>query len=111
MFITAAIESPGMDSFYIGTSSFMATGWEGPFYPPGTKPADFLNYYARKFNSVEVDSTFYRIPSKATVQGWEKKTPEGFVFAAKIPQLVTHEKVLVDCEAEFKGFVQTMDLL
>jgi uncharacterized protein YecE (DUF72 family) len=60
---------------------------------------------------VEVDSTFYRAPSKATVQGWDKKTPEGFVFAAKVPQRVTHEKVLVECEAEFKEFVETMDLL
>jgi len=58
-----------------------------------------------------VDSTFYRTPSKATVQGWANKTPAGFVFAAKAPQSITHEKVLVDCDAEFKEFVQTMDLL
>ena len=100
-----------MASIYIGTSAFTAAGWEGTFYPLGTKPADFLNYYATKFNSVEVDSTFYRAPSKSTVQGWEKKTPKGFVFAAKVPQPVTHEKVLVDCDAEFKQFVETMELL
>jgi len=100
-----------MASLCIGTSAFTATGWEGTFYPPGTKPADFLSYYSRRFNSVEVDSTFYRIPSKATVLGWDNKTPEGFVFAAKVPQSITHEKVLVECEAEFKEFVQTMDLL
>jgi len=75
------------------------------------KSADYLSYYATRFNSVEVDSTFYRTPSKATVQGWDKKTPNGFVFAAKIPQVITHEKVLADCDAEFKEFVQTMDLL
>ena len=96
-----------MASLYIGTSAFTAAGWEGTFYPPGTKPADFLRYYAQHFNSVEVDSTFYQIPSKATVQGWDKKTPEGFVFAAKVPQSITHEKVLVDCKADFKEFVQT----
>ncbi len=100
-----------MASIYIGTSAFTAAGWEGTFYPLGTKPADFLNYYATKFNSVEVDSTFYRAPSKSTVQGWEKKSPKGFVFAAKVPQSVTHEKVLVDCDAEFKQFVETMELL
>jgi uncharacterized protein YecE (DUF72 family) len=100
-----------MPSLYIGTSAFTAAGWEGSFYPPGTKPADYLTYYATRFNTVEVDSTFYRAPSKATVQGWEKKTPPGFVFAAKVPRVITHEKVLVDCEAEFKEFVQTMDLL
>jgi uncharacterized protein YecE (DUF72 family) len=100
-----------MPSLYIGTSAFTAKGWEGTFYPPGMKPADYLSFYATRFNSVEVDSTFYRTPSKATVQGWDKKTPQGFIFAAKVPQLVTHEKVLVDCDAEFKEFVQMMDLL
>jgi uncharacterized protein YecE (DUF72 family) len=95
----------------IGTSAFTAAGWEGAFYPNGMKPSDYLTYYATRFNSVEVDSTFYRAPSKSTVQGWAKKTPDGFVFAAKVPQVITHEKVLVDCDAEFKEFVQTMDLL
>jgi uncharacterized protein YecE (DUF72 family) len=100
-----------MASLYIGTSAFTAAGWEGAFYPPGAKPADYLSYYATKFNSVEVDSTFYRTPSKATVQGWDKKTPKGFVFTAKCPQSITHDKVLLDCDPEFKEFVQTMALL
>jgi uncharacterized protein YecE (DUF72 family) len=64
-----------MSSLYIGTSAFTAAGWEGTFYPGGTKPADFLRYYAQHFNSVEVDSTFYRIPSLSTVKGWYEKTP------------------------------------
>src|SRR6266853_2866628 len=100
-----------MGSLYIGTSAFTAAGWEGRFYPRGMKPADYLSFYATRFNSVEVDSTFYRTPSKTTVQGWDKKTPEGFLFAAKVPQSVTHEKVLVDCDAEFKQFVDVMDAL
>jgi uncharacterized protein YecE (DUF72 family) len=100
-----------MPSLYIGTSAFTAAGWEGSFYPLGTKPADYLSYYATKFNSVEVDSTFYRAPAKSTVEGWARKTPEGFVFAAKVPQLISHEQVLVDCDAEFKEFVKTMDSL
>jgi uncharacterized protein YecE (DUF72 family) len=100
-----------MTSLYIGTSAFTAKGWEAAFYPPGMKPADYLSYYATKFDTVEVDSTFYRTPSKATVQGWDNKTPKDFVFAAKVPQVITHEKGLVDCDVEFKQFVQTMDLL
>ncbi len=95
----------------LGTSAFTAEGWEGTFYPAGVKPGDFLKYYATKFDTVEVDSTFYRTPSKATVQGWAKKTPEGFLFAAKVPQVITHEKVLVDCDADFKQFVEAMDYL
>src|ERR1019366_4011667 len=100
-----------MNSIFIGTSAFTAAGWEGTFYPEGTKPADFLCYYAQHFNSVEVDSTFYRMPTKTTVQGWASKTPDGFVFAAKIPQVITHEKVLVDCDAEFQQFIALMDIL
>src|SRR5579863_2241449 len=95
----------------LGTSAFTAAGWPGTFYPKGLPEREYLTYYATKFNAVEVDSTFYRTPSKATVQGWAKKTPDGFLFAAKVPQVITHEKVLVDCEAEFKEFVDTMDLL
>ena len=81
------------------------------FYPIGLKPANYLSYYAQHFDTVEVDSTFYRIPSKATVQGWALKTPKGFVFAAKVPQVITHEKVLVDCETEFKQFMEAFDSL
>jgi uncharacterized protein YecE (DUF72 family) len=58
-----------------------------------------------------VDSTFYRIPSPSTVRGWFAKTPDGFLFAAKVPQTITHEQVLVDCGGEFKKFLATMDLL
>jgi uncharacterized protein YecE (DUF72 family) len=100
-----------MAELRIGTSAFTAAGWESTFYPPGMKPADYLTYYATKFNAVEVDSTFYRTPSKATVQGWDKKTPPGFLFAAKVPQVITHEKVLVNCDPEFKEFVDVMDNL
>jgi uncharacterized protein YecE (DUF72 family) len=100
-----------MPPLYIGTSAFTAAGWEGSFYPAGMKPADYLSFYATRFNSVEVDSTFYRTPSKTTVQGWANKTPDSFVFAAKVPQVVTHEKVLVDCDAEFQQFMEVMDQL
>lgn len=75
------------DSIRVGTSAFTAAGWEGSFYPAGLKPAEFLSYYATKFDTVEVDSTFYRTPSVAMVNGWARKVPEGFLLAAKVPQL------------------------
>ena len=99
---------PGL---YLGTSSFTAAGWEGSFYPRGTKSRDFLSYYATQFATVEVDSTFYGTPSASTVTGWYEKTPADFIFAAKVPRVVTHEKVLVDCEAEFDEFIARMELL
>lgn len=95
----------------LGTSAFTAAGWEGAFYPEGMKPADYLSHYAQQFSTVEIDSTYYRTPSAATVRGWEAKTPQGFLFAAKVPQTVTHEKVLVDCDKEFQEFVERMELL
>lgn len=98
-------------SIHFGTSAFTATGWEGSFYPQGMKPADYLTYYATKFDTVEVDSTFYRAPNAATVNGWARKTPDGFIFSVKVPQAITHEKMLVGAEPEFKQFVETMELL
>jgi uncharacterized protein YecE (DUF72 family) len=95
----------------VGTSAFTAAGWEGSFYPKGLKPADYLPYYATKFDTVELDNTFYRVPSLSVVQGWSAKTPPGFLFAAKVPQIITHEKVLVDCEDDLKHFLKTMDSL
>ena len=64
------------------------------------KPPDYLSFYATRFQTVEVDSTYYGPPSASTVTGWRDKTPPDFLFAAKVPQAITHEKVLVDCEAQ-----------
>jgi hypothetical protein len=55
-----------MADLHIGTSAFTAAGWEGTFYPAGMKPADFLSYYATKFDAVEVDSKFYPTPATST---------------------------------------------
>jgi uncharacterized protein YecE (DUF72 family) len=95
----------------LGTSAFTAAGWPGGFYPANLKSADYLTYYATQFDTVEVDSTFHRAPSVSTVRGWYAKTPPGFLFAAKLPQAITHEKVLVDCDAEVSAFLAAMDLL
>ncbi|MGB6458687.1 MAG: DUF72 domain-containing protein, partial [Candidatus Acidiferrum sp.] len=98
-----------MADILLGTSAFTAAGWAGSFYPAGMKPTDFLSYYATQFNTVELDNTFYRTPSVSTVEGWNLKTPPGFIFAAKIPQVITHEKALVDCEDDLTHFLKTMD--
>lgn len=94
---------------YLGTSSWTADGWVGSFYPEGTKQADFLPYYAQHFNTVEIDSTFYRVPTAQTVANWRERTPDGFLFAAKVPQIITHEKTLVDAEDDLKTFLSVMD--
>ena len=100
-----------MTEILLGTSAFTAEGWVGSFYPAGMQPRDFLSYYATQFNVVELDNTFYRTPSASVVEGWNMKTPRGFIFAAKIPQVITHEKVLVDCEDDLNHFLKTISLL
>jgi len=95
----------------LGTSSFTADGWNGSFYPKGMKSADYLGYYSRRFDTVEVDSTFYRCPTIEAVRNWALKTPPGFIFSLKIPQTITHQKILVDCDREFEEFVSTVQVL
>jgi uncharacterized protein YecE (DUF72 family) len=81
------------------------------FYPKGMRSADYLSFYAEHFHTVEVDSTFYGCPSARTVNNWGARTPEGFIFSVKVSQVITHEKVLADCDAELKEFLDTMSIL
>jgi uncharacterized protein YecE (DUF72 family) len=99
---------PGL---FVGTSAFTANGWPGTFYPAGMKPTDYLSFYATRFKTVEIDSTYYGPPSVSTVTTWRDKTPPDFVFSAKVPQSITHEKALVGCDTEFSQFIETMDIL
>lgn len=100
-----------MSSLHIGTSGWSYKDWLGVFYPDSTKQSDYLLYYAGKFNSVEVDSTFYAIPRQSTVQNWFEITPDNFSFSLKTPQIITHEKRLSNCESEWNQFIETAQLL
>lgn len=95
----------------LGTSAFTAAGWEGSFYPTAMKATDRLKYYSGQFQTVEIDSTFYGTPTAATVKGWYEKTPPDFVFAVKVPQVITHDKMLADCDLEWNEFLSTIDNL
>jgi len=81
----------------IGTQGWNYEAWVGPFYPHKTRAADFLGVYARAFDTVEVDSTFYTVPSPKTVRAWAARTPPHFRFSLKAPQEVTHERRLRGC--------------
>jgi len=106
-----SLDYPHTPNLRLGTSSWSSQDWVGVFYPAGTAPADFISEYAKHFDTVEVDSTFYRTPSPAMVRNWAARTPDGFLVAAKFPQVITHEKVLVDCAREVSEFLKAMDLL
>ncbi|HEX8891217.1 MAG TPA: DUF72 domain-containing protein [Pyrinomonadaceae bacterium] len=69
-------------------------GGTSVFYPRGTRAAEMLEVYARAFETVEVDSTFYAIPPTSTFENWMKRTPEGFTFSLKLPREITHERAL-----------------
>jgi uncharacterized protein YecE (DUF72 family) len=75
----------------VGTSGYSFADWVGPFYPSGTRPGDFLSFYARSFDAVEVNSTYYRIPHPRMLEQMEKKTPPGFHFVVKLNQAMTHQ--------------------
>ncbi len=107
----AEFELPQGVPLYLGTSSWSFDDWRGTVYPVDAKSPDFLTHYAKKFTAVEIDMTFYRIPTPSMVNGWDQKTPADFRFAAKIPQVITHEKVLRDCQAELQQFTEVMSLL
>jgi uncharacterized protein YecE (DUF72 family) len=99
------------DKLYLGTCSFTAPGWQGSFYPKGMKAEDRLAFYADHFDTVEVDSTFYATPSPHTVNEWAQRVPAGFIFSVKVPQIITHDKILLGCDDEFELFVDTRDIL
>lgn len=84
-------DNRGIKEFiHFGTSSFSSRDWIGTFYPRGAKTMDFLKYYAKHFDIVEVDSTYYSIPSEYTVDGWLEKTPPNFKISAKFPRSIVH---------------------
>lgn len=89
----------------IGTQGWNYTGWVGPFYPRGTRDADFLPLYARAFRAVEVDSTWYALPDARAVRAWNERTPPDFTFTLKMPREVTHELRLRGAEEIVRDFL------
>ncbi len=98
-------------AIHIGTSGWSYADWVGAFYPSGTPSSRYLAEYARHFQTVEIDSTFYRIPTERMVDGWAAATPAAFRFAPKFPQTITHEKRLAGCQAERDLFLARLDRL
>lgn len=97
---------------FVGVSGFSYAGWKGNFYPRDLKSEDFLGFYSRKLNSVEINSSFYAPPSVATVKSWAAKTQDGFRFSFKSPRQITHILKLGPGSAESaQRLAKTLDLL
>jgi uncharacterized protein YecE (DUF72 family) len=75
---------------HVGTCGYSYADWKGPFYPPAIKPAGMLEFYARSFTAVEIDATYYRVPSQATFASMAARAPHGFRFTVKLPGSATH---------------------
>ncbi|WP_456432038.1 DUF72 domain-containing protein [Nitratifractor sp.] len=89
----------------IGTSGFYYAHWVGILYPPELSKRKWLEYYARRFPTVELNSTFYHLPKAATVEHWMEKTPEGFLFSFKAPRAITHYRKLRDAKEDLVRFL------
>ena len=91
---------------HLGCQGWNYAAWVGPFFPTRTRAADFLTVYARAFDTVEVDSTFYATPAAQTVRGWAERTPAAFRFSLKLPQEITHELRLRNAHAQCDRFFE-----
>ena len=81
---------------HVGTSGYNYPEWRGSFYPAGLPASAMLPFYAERLTTVEINATFYRMPTAKTVDGWAAATPSGFVFTLKAPQRITHMRRLRD---------------
>ena len=82
--------------FCVGCSGWNYKSWNGPFYPPGLAASKWLSYYAERFDTVEINNTFYRLPEAPTFAAWRAQVPPAFVFAVKASRFLTHMKRLRD---------------
>ncbi|SRR5579883_789580 len=96
---------------HVGTSGWHYKHWIGPFYPEKTPAAGMLAFYARHFDTVELNNTFYKLPSKPAIETWRDATPARFRFAAKGSRFLTHMKKLTDTGRGVHRFFDCVDLL
>ncbi|MCC2646477.1 MAG: hypothetical protein K0R02_542 [Rickettsiaceae bacterium] len=96
---------------YIGTSGWSYGNWKEVFYPKDLRQTEWLAFFAKNLNSVEINSTFYASPRISTIDKWYNTTPANFVFSIKAPQEITHNKRLVACENELSFFLSDVERL
>ncbi len=96
---------------FVGTSGYNYPEWRGTFYPEKFPTSKMLPYYAERFNSVEVNYTFYRVPTEALLEGWSRQTPGSFTFTLKAPRRITHDSKLRHCEELTQTFCRTARVL
>jgi len=89
----------------VGTSGWHYEHWRGVFYPPELRTAEWLSHYASHFDTVEINNSFYQLPSRETFQSWAREVPPGFLFAVKASRFITHMKKLKDPSGSLRLFM------
>lgn len=97
--------------YYIGTSGFHYDDWKGEFYPEDLPQKEWLSYYAERFNTVEINNSFYKVPSRDTLRHWKDQTPVSFRFTMKGSRYVTHMKKLKDPKDGMNNFYKAIEPL
>jgi uncharacterized protein YecE (DUF72 family) len=97
--------------YFVGTSGWTYDHWKGRFYTPDLPKKGWFDYYAREFQAVEVNATFYRTFKDQTYNNWRERAPQGFGYVLKAPRLITHRKYLVDVKDEIRAFYHSCSLL
>jgi len=95
----------------LGTQGWSYPDWQAVFYPPGSRQEDRLPFYARVFDTVELDTTFYHAPKGTIARSWARHTPEDFRFAAKLPRAITHDALLRDSGEALAAFARALEPL
>jgi len=95
----------------VGTSSWSTRDWCGTFYPESIEPGEMIRTYAQQLSTVEIDATWHHMPSRTMVDAWKSRTPAGFIFSAKVPKIISHDKYLENCDADLKEFLSVMSRL
>lgn len=96
---------------HVGTSGFGHKEWKGKFYPEKIPPKEMLRFYAERFDVVEINNTFYHMPTASVLLAWKEQVPEDFVFALKAPQAITHLKRLRNVDDQTEYLFATLSVL
>jgi uncharacterized protein YecE (DUF72 family) len=96
---------------YVGTSGYGYKEWKGKFYPEKISPKEMLRFYAERFGVLEINNTFYRMPTESLLTSWAEQVPDDFVFAFKAPQVITHLKRLKNVGEETEHLFRTLNVL
>jgi uncharacterized protein YecE (DUF72 family) len=97
--------------FHIGTSGYSYKAWQGKFYPAKIPPKEMLHFYAQRLSAVEINNTFYHMPTEPILTSWAGEVPDFFVFALKAPRIITHLKRLKNVEDEAGYLFKTLSIL